>query len=210
MQTETEHTVLDDLNLIERIENETPWNDADLAELLIPWLRENRDIEKIKVQTLRAQPGVKRENQQLLKASMDTWSRNPDPEITLSLISPKRASARTDLLDRLSLAGDIKSSESHMPLQIVSKITHVLTKSRKRGEWKCSRGECNCTLPPSDVILRGCTKTRTQPRISLERLEQQLHWAEQYVENAREKLEKEIKKRDRLIKRVEKRRADQA
>lgn len=207
MQTE-EHTILDDLNLIEKVKNETPWNTADLAGFLVPYIKKH-GFESITVETLNPTPGVKREKQPLVRAFRHYRTRE---DITVRLLSPKRAAARTDLLDRLAVSEDLKASEACMPKRVVAQMAHAIDNiiSDANNRWKCSHGSCECPalLIDHGVIIRGCTKARTRPRKTLARLETELRWATNSIAKLQAKLEKEITKRDRLQKRVDKRRAD--
>lgn len=226
-----DRTILDDLTIIEKIENETPWNTADLAGFLIPLIRE-RNIDKIAIKTLQARPGVRREDQKL--ASANLWDRRSsaggENHLVVRILSPKRAAARTDLLDRLSFSGDLKASEAVMPQKVLARLKHSIENVDNRAGWNtpgyhCRYDDCGCDLPDPDYIVRGCTKTRTKPVKSLEDLESELHWANrgveqkqerlkdeiessaQYIKKLQTKLDKEIEKRDRLVKRIDRMKA---
>jgi hypothetical protein len=218
MTTDTEqlHTVLDDLNLIEKVENETPWNTADLAAFLIPFVkRHNGDIGSFKISILNPQPGVKREEQPLVKIGRGY---NDKGVVTIRVLSPKRAAARTDLLDRLSLADDLKPKEAAMPAKLVMRLAHALDNIHNynsyssNGLWRCAEGHCKCNLAAetshlTTPIIRGDTTAKTKPRKTIKRLKLELQWAEDSYAKALEKAEKEKKKADRLRQRIAKREA---
>lgn len=227
MPTDTEdRTVLDDLTLIEKLDNQTPWRTEDLFSLLLPYIRDhdeilygyNRDafpVEGWTVETLRASPGVKREKQQLAKVSFNRHSKHGS-RMVVSIISPKRAAARTDLLDRLSVTDDLKANETILPPKVFRRLKHALDNLKSMGDYsspgnryECPVGRCrNCDLDRIPFqIIRGDTKQKTKPAKPLKRLERELDWARSSMEAALEKAEKKRKEIERLEKRIAKRRA---
>lgn len=206
-QTQTqEDTILDDLNLIQNIKNETPWDTGDLAAFLIPRIRRLREagteINKVLVKTKGTTPGAKKEKQRLVSAKMD-WQNATLLEV--QILSPRRAADRTDLLDRLSLADDLKPNEARMPPIILARLDHALRRANSNQYYGCRMGRCDCKLRPiDDVIIRGCKKAKTRTPKTLEQVERSLSRAERNVVRQQEKLDDAVRKRDRLLKRVEK------
>ena len=195
------------------IENKTPWNTEELLAFLTPLIHSS--FTKLTIDNQRPQPGRKREKQRLVEIHTGFGERS---QLEINLLSPKRAKARTDTLDRLSLAGSLETHEAAIPATVLADIKHRLRNRQagadepryKSNMYNCLNGQCKCEKPTDALpLIRGDTKRRTQPPVSLERLEAQLRWAESSITNAEEALNKAIKSRDRLKIRVERARSKQ-
>lgn len=205
MPTATKPTILDAMTWIERIENKTPWSTPDLTAFLTPLLMEG-PFDRVTISNHSPKPGTKRAEQKIVSLKQDWQDKK---HLKIALLSPNRAKVRTDLLDRLSLADDLESHEIALPPEVIERITHSIHRlPRKQSNWSCKRGCCECSIAmESHPIIRGDTKARVRPVVTLARLETKLSYAEGAVENWEAKLSKAIKDRDRLRARVAKRRA---
>jgi len=210
-----------------KIENKTPWDTEALTKLLT-FLCEKTPVELLKVETLRAKPGVKREDQTLFLiegvdyyAACGNGQRAPytgPTKLTVGLISPKRAAARTDLLDRMAQVDDLKAHEIALPESIVGGICHAFGKlkslcapnsRRPRGDsWEYRKhysGECKCSKHLSAYpVIRGNTKTRTAPPVDIAKLKRRGRWALESAEAHRLKMEQNLVKAQKLAERIRK------
>jgi len=195
------------------IENKTPWNTEELLAFLTPLIHSS--YTKLTIDNQRPQPGRKREKQRLVEVHAYY---DGSPHLEINLLSPKRAKARTNALDRLSLAGSLATHEAAIPATELADIKHRLRNRKVTTErppykgalYNCLSGECKCEKPTDALpLIRGDTKKRTQPPVSLERLELRLRWAESTITSAEEALRKAVKSRDRLKSRVERLQAKQ-
>jgi len=207
------------------IENKTPWDTEALTKLLT-FLTEKTPVETIKVETLRARPGVKREEQRLyLISGIDFYNATTSSQplklltkLTVKLISPKRASARTDLLDRMAQVDDLGVHEIALPDGIVGGICHAFGKlkslytpnaRRPVGDsWEYRKhyeGTCACSKHLSAYpVIRGDTRARTAPPVDIAKLKRRGRWALESAENHRIKMEANLVKAQKLAERVRK------
>jgi hypothetical protein len=205
------------------IENTTPWNTEELSKFLLP-LCVGTNLESIKVALLRAQPGVKREDQPLyeVKVNLCAFAQNGTlpTECLVQIISPKRAAARTDLLDRMAQVEDLDPHEIALPDKIVGGTQHAFTrlrticgpggKDRMGNQWDFAkhfedhryRG-CDCRKPViAPVLVRGNTKVRTAPPVDIDRLKQRGRWALRSAETYRKKMEASLAKAQKIGARI--------
>jgi hypothetical protein len=199
------------------IENNTPWNTSELLEFLTPLI--HASFTRVTIENHKPRPGQKREEQKLVTVDAHYDERNHERNhLRLHLLTPKRAKARTDTLDRLSLAGSLAAHEAAIPATVLASLYHMLrsiTKGRQNSNLyecpdSCKYDSCKCEKSTDGLpIIRGDTKQRTQPPIPLKRLEQQLRWAETGVKSAEFALEKAVKHHARLKIRVERARGKQ-
>ena len=163
------------------IENETPWNTEDLTKFLTP-LCEKTGTTTCEVVILRATPGKKRNEQTLFDINYShpfKGTRRLD-HIKVGLLSPKRAAARTELLDRMAQAGDLVTHESALPSKVVQGVVHAFHKATEwlnggNYEWSHDNGSCSCdvsALPAA--LIRGDTKIKTAPPIDIESMRRRL------------------------------------
>jgi len=201
------------------IVNETPWDTGALTEFLLPLLRgvqnlsykskndrSSSHLTRCTVSNHRPLPGTSREEQKVCSVHWDYQDRG---HLKISILSPGRAKVRTDVLDRLSLAHDLKPHEIAIPSSVLAALTHqVASLSQAYGSESCRRGSCECApAPAAPMLIKGNLKTRTTPIKSLERLQKELRWAEGSVEQSQTRLDAAVKRRDNLRKRVAKRAA---
>ena len=206
------------------VENTTPWNTEDLSKFLLP-LCIGTSLESVRVDLLRAQPGVKRENQALYEiGSINLYAFKSNgtlpTEALVQIISPKRAAARTDLLDRMAQIEDLDLHEIALPDRIVGGIQHAFIRLRTicgpRGQaqmgdqWEFAkhfydhkyRG-CECRKPVIDpALIRGNTKTRTAPPVDIDRLKRRGRWALEAAESHRVKMEANLAKAQKIGARI--------
>jgi hypothetical protein len=163
------------------IENKTPWNTEDLTEFLTP-LCERAGTAMCEVVILRAAPGRKRAEQELFNVSYPRPYRGPRSlcHIKIGLLSPKRAAARTELLDRMAQAGDLVTHESALPATVVQGVAHAFDKAVEwsKGadhEWTHVNGGCGCDLTSVPApLIRGNTKIKTAPPVDIENMRKRL------------------------------------
>jgi hypothetical protein len=194
--------------------NTTPWNTADLEKLLAP-LVEGTGIQTITISTLTAMPGVKTEEQR--QVGVNGTGYHPDfKTVVVELLSPKRVGKRVEALDRLSLVEDLKPHETALPEKAVAAIEHAFAALRsfqKRGRAAngagiyeirpCMVGECSCKYAVQTMVLiKGDTKARIKPPVTVEELERKLSWAQGTVDRRLEDLAEAMAQRDRLQERV--------
>ena len=214
------------------IVNKTPWNTEGLTALVTAMGDPVGRLETITFVNHQPQPGVKRAEQIIYEgAEPYNYGQEKDEsyvtELILQLLTPKRVKTRTSALDRLAFAKDLESYQVLLPVSVIEGIVHTLHTAAKRhvGEDRWDRRQhiqacckCNKSLPETPIIA-GDTRVRTRPPITMERLEQKLHWANQTViaceqelraaiesaakaqarvDNRVKKLEKEQAKRERL------------
>jgi hypothetical protein len=126
-----------------------PWATDDLVGF-IATLLVDLPFTNIVIENHRPQPGVKREKQKIIKLSTK-W--NDKSLLTIGILSPKRAATRSDLLDRLSLADDLKPHETSLPERALAILQHALrhrvgATTAGSSQWACERGSCDCVLSP--------------------------------------------------------------
>lgn len=204
-----------------KIENKTPWNTGDLEKLLLPLL-EGTSVKDVIVDLRRAQPGVKRDEQQLVYISSGNYGVPITDRMLLDILSPKRAQSRSEMLSRLSLAGDVQPHEAVLPEEVAGTILHAIDAIKNpakygsnpygRYDWefnKHTRGDCSCPKPVDRElpVVRGDTRVKTEDSPDIERLERKLEWAEKDAQKYRERMEKAQAQADRLKVRIEKLRA---
>jgi hypothetical protein len=172
-----------------KIENETPWDTRDLTEFFSAHLP-TTNSNTIKVETLRASPGTKREDQPLILVMYGT-------KITrVRIISPKRVAQRIDTLDRLAVAGEVAAHEIALPKVILERIAHALSLQINRQpsgdwvDWECRRGECECDKALDHYpLIRGDLKERTARVIPIAELQRKMRWMIQSAESHEQKAE---------------------
>ena len=209
--------------------NTTPWDTEGLTKFLVP-LCADTGIETLKVSLLLAQPGQRRADQPLYEICGINFSALKQEKLptkaTVQIISPKRAAARTDLLDRMALIEDLAVHEIALPETIAEGIAHAFERlgyvcrqktahARQMAvgdEWVFRRHfggeryqicECHKTLKVYPFI-RGNTKTRTLPLVDINKLKRRGRWALESAEKHREKMEKELALAQRLGVRISK------
>jgi hypothetical protein len=200
-----EANVLETLNVINMVTNNTPWETGGLVAFLAPYLV-RLPFTEIVIETHRPMPGVKREAQRF--ASAKTTLRD-ETKLTIGILSPKRAASRTDLLDRLSMADDLKPNEALIPALALGHLAHILnTRISVQGnsKWTCKRGSCECKVKLNAYLrpIKGDTKARTTKEKPLATLKRSLRSAEQSVDYCQTRLNKATKRRDLLLRRINK------
>ena len=206
------------------VENTTPWNTEELTSFLTP-LCKGTTITEIEVNLLRASPGVKRKDQSLYEIdglnlyNFKTSGSLPN-KCTVKILSPKRAAARTDLLDRMAqVGGDLEPHEINLPEKITNGLSHAFTKlatisgphglSMMGNQWDFNRhffgGQraCDCRKPSENYkAIRGNTKTRTAPPVDIDRLKRRGRWALEAAESHRVKMEANLAKAQKIGARI--------
>jgi len=208
--------------------NSTPWDTEDLTKFFLPLIN-GTGIDTVKVVLLLAQPGAKREDQGLYEVSTslyDLAQGKLPSHINIQIISPRRAAARTDLLDRMAQVDNLAIHEIALPGPIAAGISHALIKlthvCRQKtvyaikkaigDQWEFRKHlggeryqvcECSKTLKVYPVI-RGNTKTRTTPPVDINQLKRRGRWALEAAESYRGKMEKQLALAESLGKRIRK------
>jgi hypothetical protein len=207
-----------------QITNKTPWNTDSLIAFVGPWLTPT-GIKTVEFYNQTPRPGVRRENQILCEVDENSVFDYQSGKVTsgptelkIGLLSPKRAKARLDPLERLARAATLEAYEIDLPLVVIKHLVHTFTWLKKRPketptrdyyQWRSHvKGYCKDDCKKEKVIapptIPGDTRVKTGNPVTLERLQQKLRWAERSVDSLTEKLEKETKARDRLLVRVDK------
>lgn len=204
-----------------KITNETPWDTNDLVKFLTP-LVEGMNLTEVKVQTIQAQPGVKREEQSPAAVGPVSggwyFHSGISDAIVVYLLSPKRADKATETLSRLSLVADIQPHEAALPESAIARIEHALAQLRTWAKEKarnpghqvydvvsCFRGDCKHKVEvKTPVLVKGNTKARIKDPVTADQIERKLRWAQHHVDQCQEELNEAIEKRDRLQVRLDK------
>jgi hypothetical protein len=169
------------------ITNNTPWNTEDLTKFITETFT-GLKITDVHIDLMAPRSSRWRKQEWLATGSVKAST------LTLELLSPKRAAARSETLDRLSLAGDLKKDETRLPVAVIAMYRHGIEKWREAGKemvgdlgdryarqrvWSCIGGYCSCDY--SDTvddapIIRGNTavKTHGSHSIPAEDLEEKL------------------------------------
>jgi hypothetical protein len=202
------------------IENTTPWNTEELTKFLSP-LCKGTQIESIDVSLLLAQPGRKREDQALYNLGGINFyalkENKPLTKVNVEIISPKRAAARTDLLDRMAQVDSLATHEISLPGPIAEGIAHAFGRiafinggGRMGDQWEFRHHftsdrhhSCTCSKTLSTYpVIRGNTKTRTAPPVDIAKLKRRGRWALESAEKLREKMEAQLDLAKRLGERI--------
>lgn len=202
--------------------NETPWSTDDLKALIEPII--GTTFTAVNVHILNPTPGVDKEDQ--VTSSVETYYQNHQGRgypryINIHLISPKRAAARTDLLDKLSTVDE--PNTAFFPPKAVSQLQHQLKLITDDAfapyhYRACIDGRCSCPSPGPTGKLRGDTKARTRPKETVRGLMDKLSHLEDKIEQKKQRVSgvaawlaernAEIQtieeRRDRLLVRIEK------
>ena len=206
MPVTTEENALDALSAINMVTNNTPWETDALVSFLAPYLVD-LPFTSIVIESHRPMPGWTREKQRIVK--LVTKGRD-DNDLVIGILSPKRAAVRTDLLDRLSMADDLKPHETKLPRKALETLHHALMvradKQRTHTKWSCERGECRCSPARLDHVplIRGDTRAKTSTPKPLATLKRDLRSAQRSVGYCQARLDKATKRRDILLKRINK------
>lgn len=206
------------------IRNTTPWNTEDLGNFLRP-LAKDCGITSLTINLLEAMPGQAREKQRAAELEVkirQTAHASPwvptfsiDGAATLEILSPKRAGARSNPLDRLSVAQDFETHESMLPREAIAVIVHAfdtLRETVKRVQvggqvdsWNLRehlRGVCKCQKQEVDVTIRGDTTVKThvgRNNITTDALEKKLKKANNSLTGVRTRLSRAQKAVAKLV-----------
>lgn len=204
-----------------QITNKTPWCTAGLEAFVLPFAKDTKIVD-IQFYNQVPRPGVKREHQKICEFGENStydYSRNTVTAyptlLRIGLLSPKRAKARLDPLERLARAKTLQIHEIDLPHTVLAQIAHTFTWLKKPAKqyyhWRGHViGNCNCKMgviaPP---VIPGDTRVKTGTPVTKARLHQKLRWAQQSVDRLTEKLEEKTKARDRLLVRINKKLAQE-
>lgn len=103
------------------ITNNTPWNTEDLTKFITETFS-GLAITDVHIDLMAPRSNRWRKHEWIATGSVK------DSTLSLELLSPKRAAARSETLDRLSLAGDLQKNETRLPVSVISMIRHGVEK----------------------------------------------------------------------------------
>lgn len=150
------------------IENNTPWNTEDLIALVNTCSKTRNNFITIRFLTIPPVPRRSKDKQPLLRAERSIH------DLTIELLSPKRAAGRTDLLDRMSHTQTLHPHEIAMPPRIVAGIIHSVSHVLDGGIAHVNLA-CDCDLSTiKPRLIRGDTKARVRPKRGLQGLKASL------------------------------------
>lgn len=180
--------------------NKTPWSTEDLEKALLPMVT-GCGLVEITVELISPHKSRWRKKDRFSRIKLGGGEARD--KVTIELISAKRAAAREETLDRLSLTSDLKTTETSLPRSVIVHLTHGFTKMREtrthvgrshiardsyevRRTWSsiesCLEDWCECPRPDLAEIplVRGDKKARTHASpnaVTVEALiEKRRHW----------------------------------
>lgn len=201
------------------IQNKTPWNTSDLEAFLVPLLVRCKAskgtlfscADKIRVETIQHLPGVAADEQRLMRVG------DNGGEVRVEILSPKRAAKLLEPLDRLSLADALQPHEAALPSAVIADIEHAFitaanTPTTKQWDiYTHLRGNCPCAVTRTyQGVIRGDTKVKTKEGPSVHQLEAKLGCIDWRLNRLEEEKQELAEKREHLVKRIAKAKANKA
>lgn len=168
-----------------KIVNHTPWNTEDLEKMILPMVT-GCGLSVIQVGLIAHNVGRWRAKETLgrVKFANQKLGHDKQDEAWIEILSPKRAAARAEALDRLSLCESLGTHETMLPLSVIATLEHSFEKiyeaksQAKRGPGSVLHrnetwglhdhfsGHCECApeSPKVPIVVRGDVKAKTQDR----------------------------------------------